>query len=237
VASAGAGFVAHMTYAPELPGAGDVPSALAAFGAVAAVGHTDSDWAGAAAALASARTGARGGRPLVTHLFNGMPPMHHRAPGPVAAALSAGARGEAVVEVIADGVHLEAGTVRMVFDTVGAANIALVSDAMAAAGLPEGDYTLGRQAVRVTGREARLVPSGSLAGGVSTVLEQVRWCVQEVGIGLLDAVTAASRTPARALALARSGALAAGSHADLVVVDQDLGLRRVMRRGAWLPPA
>jgi N-acetylglucosamine-6-phosphate deacetylase len=237
VATAGAGFVAHMTYAPELPGAGDVPRALAELGAVASVGHTDADWAGAAAALTSARTGARGGLPLVTHLFNGMPPMHHRAPGPVAAALSAAGRGEAVVELIADGVHLDAGTVRMVFDTVGAEHIALVSDAMAAAGLPDGDYTLGRQAVRVTGREARLVPSGSLAGGVSTVLEQVRWCVQELGIGLLDAVTAASRTPARALALAGAGSLAAGAHADVVVVDDDLVALRVMRRGSWLPSA
>ena len=235
VAAAGTGFVAHMTYAPELPGAADVPDWLAAMGAVAAVGHTDARWADAAAALAAARTSARGGRPLVTHLFNGMPPMHHRAPGPVAAALSAAARGEAVVEVIADGVHLDAGTVHMVFDTVGADNIALVSDAMAASGLPDGDYTLGRQAVRVTGREARLVPSGSLAGGVSTVLEQVRWCVQELGIGLVDAVTAASRTPAMALALTGSGALATGQHADVVVVDDELTLRRVMRRGAWLP--
>jgi N-acetylglucosamine-6-phosphate deacetylase len=228
------GWLAQMTFAPELAGAGAVPAALARWGALAAVGHTDAEWSVAAAALAGAGDGVRGGRPLVTHLFNGMPPLHHRAPGPVAAALAAAARGEAVVEVIADGVHLADGTVRMVFDTVGAHNIALVSDAMAAAGLPEGDYTLGRFDVRVSGREARLVPGGSLAGGVSTLLEQVRWLVQDLRVSLEDAVTAASLTPATALALDGVGSLTAGNLADVVVVDGSLQLKRVMRRGDWL---
>ncbi|NNM45718.1 amidohydrolase family protein [Knoellia koreensis] len=226
------GWLAQMTFAPELAGADAVPARLARWGALGAVGHTDAEWAVAAAALAGASEGVRGGRPLVTHLFNGMPPMHHRAPGPVAAALSAAARGEAVVEVIADGVHLADGTVRMVFDTVGPANIALVSDAMAAAGLPEGDYTLGRFNVRVSGREARLEPGGSLAGGVSTLLEQVRWLVRDLGISLEDAVAAASLTPATALALDDVGSLAAGKLADVVVVDDSLELQRVLRRGA-----
>ena len=235
VAAAAGPWFAHMTYAPERDGADELPARLAAAGALAAVGHTDAPWEVAAAALERVRTaGARGGRPLVTHLFNGMPPLHHRTPGPVAAALAAAARGEAVVEVIADGVHLAAGTVRMVFDTVGAANIALVSDSMSAGGLSDGEYTLGGQAVRVVGREARLVKDGSLAGGVSTLLEQVRWCVQDLGIDLLDAVTAASRTPAAALSLDGVGGLAAGQHADLLVVDEDLSLRHVLRRGSWL---
>ncbi|GAB3444661.1 amidohydrolase family protein [Phycicoccus ginsengisoli] len=235
VAAAAGPWLAHMTYAPERAGADRLPARLAAAGALAAVGHTDAPWEVAARALELVRSaGARGGRPLVTHLFNGMPPLHHRAPGPVAAALAAAARGEAVVEVIADGVHLAAGTVRMVFDTVGAANIALVSDSMSAGGLSDGEYTLGGQAVRVVGREARLVRDGSLAGGVSTLLEQVRWCVQELGVGLLDAVTAASRTPSAALTLDRVGTLAAGQHADVLVVDEDLSLRAVLRRSSWL---
>ncbi|MFC8503669.1 N-acetylglucosamine-6-phosphate deacetylase [Pedococcus sp. NPDC057267] len=235
VAAAAGPWFAHMTYAPERDGADELPAHLAAAGALAAVGHTAAPWEVAATALERVRSaGARGGRPLVTHVFNGMPPLHHRTPGPVAAALAAAARGEAVVEVIADGVHLAAGTVRMVFDTVGASNIALVSDSMSAGGLSDGEYTLGGQAVRVVGREARLVKDGSLAGGVSTLLEQVRWCVRELGIGLLDAVTAASRTPAAALSLERVGALAARQHADLLVVDGDLSLLRVLRRGSWL---
>ena len=237
VAAAATGAFAHLTFAPERPGAGALVDALAAAGAVGSVGHTDADFATTAAALAAVgSTATRGGRPLVTHLFNGMPPLHHRSPGPVAASLAAAGRSEAVVELIADGVHLDGGTVRMVLDTVGPGQVALVSDAMAAAGLAEGDYTLGGRAVTVRGREARLAGGGSIAGGVSTLLEQVRWCVRDLGIDLHDAVTAASRTPATALALADVGELSPGRWADVVVVDEDLALQRVLRRGAWLPP-
>ncbi|HEY3534156.1 MAG TPA: amidohydrolase family protein [Pedococcus sp.] len=233
------GALAHMTWAPERPGGDAVPEALAAVGALASLGHTDTDYAGAAHALRSAAgRGVRGGLPLATHLFNGMPPLQSRAPGPVAAALAAAARGEAVVEVIADGVHLDPGTVRMVYDAVGPDHLVLVSDAMAASGLPDGAYTLGGLDVTVRGREARLTEGASLAGGVSVLLDQVRWLVTELAIPLRDAVRAAATTPARALGLERVGSLAAGGHADVLVTDDSLALRAVMRRGAWLlPPA
>ena len=231
----GEGSFAHMTWAPERPGADGVPAALAAVGAIGSLGHTDVDYPGAARALeAVAAQGARGGLPLTTHLFNGMPPLLSRAPGPVAAAIAAAARGEAVVELIADGVHLDGGTVRMVFDAVGPDHIALVSDAMAASGLPDGAYTLGGLDVTVSGRAARLTDNGSLAGGLSTLVDQVRWLVQDLGIPLVDAVRSASATPARALALAGVGALVAGAWADVVVVDHQLSVQRVLRRGAWL---
>ena len=126
-----------------------------------------------------------------------MPPLHHRAPGPVAACLAQAARGEAVLEVIGDGVHLDAGTVRMLFDVVGADGICLITDAMAASGMPEGTYALGGRDVVVAGRTARLADGGSIAGGVATLLEVVRWCVQDAGVPLQDAVRAASQTPAR----------------------------------------
>ncbi|WP_082590399.1 N-acetylglucosamine-6-phosphate deacetylase [Phycicoccus sp. Soil748] len=229
------GGLRHMTFAPERDPRSELPSALADHGVVASLGHTDADHDTCAAALAAvAGYGGAGGKALVTHLFNGMPPLHHRAPGPVGAALGAAVRGEAVVEVIADGVHLAGPTVRLLFDTAGSAAIALVSDAMSASGLPEGAHTLGGRSVTVTGREARLTEGGSLAGGVSTLLEQVRWCVQDLGIDLVDAVTAASATPARAVGLAEVGALAPGGHADVVVADESLELVRVLRRGAWL---
>lgn len=235
VLEAGPGVIAQMTWAPELPGAERLPAALAGLGILGAVGHTDADVATARRAFAAlAAHPVRGGLGLATHLFNGMPPMLSRQPGPVAAALSAAGRGHAVVEVIADGVHLDGGTVQMLFDTVGPHQIALVSDCMSAAGLPDGDYTLGGRAVRVQGRDVRLAESGSLAGGVSCLLDQVRWCVTALGIALADAVYAASATPARALALDGAGALVAGGHADVVVVDDELTLQRVMRRGAWL---
>jgi N-acetylglucosamine-6-phosphate deacetylase len=231
----GEGTFAHMTWAPERPGGETVPAALAAVGAVGSLGHTDVDFRGAADALDSvAALGARGGLPLTTHLFNGMPPLLSRAPGPVGAAIAAAARGEAVVELIADGVHLDGGTVRMVYDAAGPDHIALVSDAMAASGLPDGAYSLGGLDVTVSDRAARLTGNGSLAGGVSTLLEQVRWLVVDLAIPLADAVKAAATTPASALALADVGSLSAGLSADVVVVDDDLTLQRVLRRGVWL---
>ncbi|WP_457253491.1 N-acetylglucosamine-6-phosphate deacetylase [Pedococcus sp. P5_B7] len=233
--AAGEGAFAQMTWAPERTGGDQVPAALAAVGAVGAVGHTDADYDTAARALdAVADRGVRGGLPLTTHLFNGMPPLLSRAPGAVGAAIAAAARGRAVVEVIADGVHLDGGTVRMLFDTVGPEHIALVSDAMSASGLPDGAYTLGGLDVTVSARAARLTSNGSLAGGVSTLLDEVRWLVRDLGIPLSDAVAAASATPARALALTGSGSLAPGQHADLLVVDSQLVLHRVLRRGTWL---
>ena len=165
-----------------------------------------------------------------------MPPLHHRAPGPLAACLAQAGRGEAVLEVIGDGVHLAAETVRMLFDLVGPQAICLVTDAMAASGMPDGSYTLGGRDVLVADRTARLADGGSIAGGVATLLDVVRWCVAEAGIPLLDAVTAASVTPAQTLGLTGVGSLAAGQQADVVVVDDDLQLRRVLRRGSWLAP-
>ena len=233
--AAGEGAFAQMTWAPERPGGAEVPAALAGVGALGAVGHTDADFDTVAAALdAVAAHGVRGGLPLATHLFNGMAPLLSRSPGAVGAAINAAARGTAVVEVIADGVHLDGGTVRMLFATVGPEHVALVSDAMSASGLPDGAYTLGGLDVQVSGRAARLTSNGSLAGGVSTLLDQVRWLVRDLGIPLSDAVVSASATPARALALTGSGSLAPGQHADLLVVDSRLDLHGVLRRGAWL---
>jgi N-acetylglucosamine-6-phosphate deacetylase len=236
VVAAGAGGVVQMTFAPERQGADALMAQLAAAGAVPAVGHTDADAADTRAALDRILTlGARGGRPLVTHVFNGMPPLHHRSPGPVAAALASAGRGEAVLEVIGDGVHLAAETVRMLFETVGPDSLALITDSMAASGMPEGRYSLGGRDVVVEGRTARLASGGSIAGGVATLLDVVRWCVSDVGVPLADAVVAASRTPAAVMGWADVGALEAGRRADLLVVDDALEPVRVLRAGTWLP--
>jgi N-acetylglucosamine-6-phosphate deacetylase len=227
--------LAQMTFAPERPGATGLPALLGSHGVLAAVGHTDCDAETAWAALRAGLDAApRGGRPLVTHVFNGMAPLHHRAPGPVSAALAAAGRGEAILEVIGDGVHLAPATVRMLFDLVGAQGICLITDATAASGMPDGTYTLGGQDVIVSGRTARLARGNSIAGGVATLLDVVRWCVQSAGIPLLDAVTAASSTPSQALALPGIGSLQAGHVADVVVVDDELSLQAVLRRGVWL---
>jgi len=101
--------------------------------------------------------------------------------------------------------------------------------------MPDGTYTLGGQDVIVSGRSARLAERNTIAGGVATLLDVVRWCVQAADIPLLDAVAAASSTPSQTLALGGIGGLQAGKLADVLVTDDELSLHAVMRRGVWLP--
>ncbi|QKE83100.1 amidohydrolase family protein [Arthrobacter sp. NEB 688] len=190
----------QMTIAPERPGADRLVRALVEHGVRPAVGHTEADAAVTARTLATVAD-LQGAPALVTHLFNGMAPMHHRAGGPVAAALAAAARGDAVVELIADGVHVAPEVVRMVFETVGPGGIALVSDAMAATGLGDGRYRLGGLEVEVHEGTARTTDTGSIAGSTSTLADCVRWCLEVVGLPEDDVLATASTTPARALGL------------------------------------
>jgi len=227
---AGRGHVRVMTLAPELPGSETLAELLRSHGVIVAVGHTEADAMTVERVLSV-------GQGLVTHLFNGMPPLHHRAPGPVGGSLSAAAQRRAHVELVADGVHLADDTVSMVFHLIGPGGIALVTDAMAAAGMADGAYVLGPQRVTVTGGVARLQQDGegSIAGGTARLLDVVRRCVQVAGIGLLDSVTAASRTPAAVLGIGHEvGSLRPGLRADLVVVDDELQPLRVMRSGGWV---
>ena len=241
IAAAAHGSLVTMTVAPEIAGVrgpGGVIDALVAAGAVPSIGHTDAsaeqvDDAVTQARAALAGAGARSARPTATHLFNGMRPLHHRDPGPIASCLAAAGRGEVVVELIADGTHLAAGTVRAVFDLVGAGSIALVTDAMAAAGMPDGTYDLGPMQVRVLDGVARLADGGSIAGGTAHLLDVVR-CAARAGVPLEQAVLAASGTPATVLGRRDLGALEAGRRADVVVVDASLAPQRVMRAGEWV---
>ncbi|QCB96003.1 N-acetylglucosamine-6-phosphate deacetylase [Arthrobacter sp. PAMC25564] len=248
---AAGGTLKTMTYAPELPGARELLAMLARHGVTPSLGHTDADARTAAASLTdaadllaaehAARTagaGARGfgagARPTVTHLFNGMPPLHHRSPGPVAACLRLARAGTVAVELIGDGVHLDPETVRMVFELVGAGNVALVTDSMAATGLPDGDYELGPSAVVVHGGTATLQGNGALAGGTATLLEVVRRTIG-AGVSPADAVQAATAVPAKLLGLdSRIGSLRAGMHADIVAVDRGFSLLTVLRAGRVL---
>lgn len=113
----------------------------------------------------------------MTHMFNDTPPLHHRGPGPVSAALAAAGRGEVALEVMDDGVHLAPATVAMLFDLVGDQSIALVTHARSASGMPEGTYLGGRDVV-VSGRTARFVEGGAIAGWVATLLDVVLWFVE-----------------------------------------------------------
>jgi N-acetylglucosamine-6-phosphate deacetylase len=238
---AAAGTLATMSYAPELPGAAALVDLMTSHGVTPSLGHTDCDDQTAAASLAAGREGLESAGfdgisslPTVTHLFNAMPPLHHREPGPVAACLRAAQSGKAVVELIGDGVHLDPRTVATVFQLVGAANIALVTDSMAAAGHPDGSYRLGSATVTVRNGVATLDSTGSIAGGTATMLDVVRRTVG-AGVGLADAVFAATAVPAAILGVSDEvGGLRRGLSADAVVVDGDLALAGVIRRGRWL---
>ncbi|WP_280361709.1 N-acetylglucosamine-6-phosphate deacetylase [Nocardia wallacei] len=225
--AAAGGHLRVMTLAPERRGFDVAARLLAAHGVVVALGHSDADYAAFRSALAPGGPGT-----LVTHLANGMPPLHHRAPGPAAAGLVAAAERRAIVELIGDGVHVESGFAALAFATA-PGRVALITDAMQAAGLPDGDYRLGPQPVRVTGGVAR-VATGAIAGGTATLLQCLRWAVRDCGLPLLDAVVAATSTPAAAAGLDDAGDLRPGLAADAVVLDEKQGLRRVLRHGQWL---
>ncbi|HLR84566.1 MAG TPA: amidohydrolase family protein, partial [Nocardioidaceae bacterium] len=233
ILDAAAGTVSMMTIAPERPGYEPTAKVLHDRGVAVALGHSDADYDTFATALVDLD-----GSGIVTHLANGMPPFHHRAGGPVGASLVAGARSEAVLELIADGQHVDAGFVRLAF-TAAAGQIILVTDAMSAAGMADGEYDLGGQRVGVRNGLARLLDGdgefGSIAGGTSHLIENVARCVNDYDIPLLDAVRAASIAPARAMGIDDAcGALLPGRYADVVVTDERLAPTSVMRRGTWL---
>ncbi len=223
--AAARGHLRVLTIAPELSGALTVIQAATRAGVTVAVGHTD---ATADVTMAAIDAGAT----LATHLFNGMRPLHHREPGAVGALLD---RAEVTCELIADGVHLDDIAVRLTARAAGPGRLALVSDAMAAAGMPDGAYQLGSQRVTVAGGVARLLDdSSAIAGSTATLAEVVRHAIA-AGLPVPAVAAAASATPARVLGLAgRTGALSPGLAADLVLCDEDFRLRAVMRQGQWL---
>ncbi|WP_172191268.1 N-acetylglucosamine-6-phosphate deacetylase [Actinomyces faecalis] len=240
----GRGHVVTMTIAPEKPGVtGDdgVIEALLTGGALPSFGHTDSEAGPVREALADAEARiqarlvagepVRSGLPTVTHLFNGMRPIHHRKPGPVPSFLAGAANWHCVVELIGDGVHLSPQIVREVFELVGKGNIVLITDAMAAAGMADGDYVLGSQPVTVADGVARLSDGGAIAGGTAHLIDVVR-TTWKGGVDLLDAVYSASVQPARVIGDDSIGALEAGCWGDVVVTDADLRPVTVVRRGA-----
>lgn len=231
------GALATMTVAPEAAGADEVIDALASSGAVPSLGHTDGGSAEMSRAVdrsiaALRRRRGRSRLPTATHLFNGMRPIHHRDPGPALAALDAASRGEMVVEVIADGVHLDARTVAHVFSIAAEDCVVLVTDAMAAAGMADGRYRLGALDVTVEKGVATLTEGGAIAGGTAHLVEVLRLAVLEAGVELVAAVRAASTVPARVLGLEDEiGSLAAGRRADVLMVDRALRPVTVLRGG------
>jgi len=223
----GEGLIRMMSLAPELPGALAAIETLTQHGIVASVGHTDATYAQAQAAFAA---GAR----HVTHLFNAMSPLHHREPGVVGAALTTDG---VMVQLIADGLHLHPATLAVVVRCKGVDEVLLITDAIAGAGLPDGEYTMGRQRVIVRNGEAR-TPAGNLAGSTLTLERAVANMVRLVGVPLSSSLQMASLNPARVLGLAqRKGRLAPGYDADLVCLDADFNVRLTVVGGRALRPA
>ncbi|GAA2605720.1 N-acetylglucosamine-6-phosphate deacetylase [Actinomadura fulvescens] len=221
---AGGGHVRMITLAPELPGGLDLVRAAVDEGVVAAVGHTD----GTAAQVREAfDAGAR----VATHLFNAMRPLHHREGGPIVAALN---DPRVTVELINDGVHIDTEVARLTFNAAGADRVALITDAMAATGMGDGSYTLGVMDVEVKDGRAVLAGGTSIAGSTITMADGFRRAVTVVGLPIEDAARSAALVPARALGLDdRIGSLAPGKEADLVVLNDDLEVERVMKGGRW----
>ncbi|MCL2489541.1 MAG: N-acetylglucosamine-6-phosphate deacetylase [Propionibacteriaceae bacterium] len=216
------GPVAMVTIAPERPGAIEVIRWLASRQVVVAVGHTGADDACTRAAIAA---GARG----ATHLFNAMPELLHRAPGPV---LPLWESPDVWVELVCDGVHVAGDLVAAVMKSK-PQRCVLVTDAMAAAGTQDGDYMLGGLAVEVRGGVARLAGTNTIAGSTLTLDQAVRVATR-AGAPLELALQAASSHPADYLGITGVGRLEAGDVADIVALDDALQVVKVMRRGHWV---
>ncbi|TNM59554.1 amidohydrolase family protein [Streptomyces sp. NP160] len=209
------GAVVMVTAAPELPGGLALVRRLAGAGVLAAVGHTGAD---AATARAAVDAGAR----VATHLFNAMPPVHHRDPGPVVALLD---DPRVVVELIADGVHLHPLVLAHAARSAGRGRWVLVTDAMAAAGCGDGRYDLGGLAVEVVGGVARLATAdgaeGAIAGSTLTLDAALR-CAVGAGLPFADALAAVTATPAALLGRADRGHLEPGATGGAVLLSDAL---------------
>jgi N-acetylglucosamine-6-phosphate deacetylase len=225
--SIGGDAIRMVTLAPERSGSDKAISRFIAAGVVVAVGHTD-------ATYEQTRHAVGLGATVGTHLFNAMRAVHHREPGPAIALLE---DPRVIVELIADGVHVHPAMQRAVIDAAGADRVALVTDATAAAGLGNGEYQLGTVEIDVVEQVARVRGTSTIAGSTATMDQLFRAAAgfgSDRDAALVAAVKLTSTTPARALGLDSVGSLRPGADADLVVLDRDLHVTRVMTRGDWL---
>lgn len=215
------GALAQITIAPELPGALDAIGRFASAGVKVAIGHTAAGYEETARAFDS-------GASILTHVFNAMPGIHHRAPGPILAAIDAP---HVTLELINDGVHVTAPAARLV-TRLAPGRIALITDAMAATGMADGQYTLGSQPVQVEDSIARLLDGdgspGSIAGSTLTLDAAVMRAVSDLGLSPLEAVQAASLIPLRALGLIADdehSLLRRGMPARYLLLNDDMSIR------------
>jgi N-acetylglucosamine-6-phosphate deacetylase len=207
-ALAGSGLVRMMTLAPELPRAREAIRLLLENGVVPSAGHTDATYEELTSAV---HTGLRTG----THLYNAMSPLGHRAPGAVGALLS---DCRTRVGIIADGIHVHQAALKIAYHQKGPDALALVTDAMEAAGMPDGEYELGERMVRLESGAVR-TPEGSLAGSVLTMDTALRNAARLLDVPLHEALSMITSTPAAILGLPTKGRITPGADADLVVLS------------------
>ena len=219
--AAAGGLIRIVDVAPEVPGNLDFIRKLSGKVRVS-VAHTDTDYETAVQAF-------KAGACELTHTYNAMPQMAHRMPGPIPAGVEYGAD----AELIADGIHVHPAMVRLLFRIYGREHVLLISDSMRACGLPDGEYTLGGQAVTVHGKRAVLTEQpDTIAGSVTCLYDCMKEAVLHMGIPLEDAVCAASETPARALGVTHDyGRLASGAYANIILADPELNIRAVYQKG------
>ncbi|MET7756950.1 N-acetylglucosamine-6-phosphate deacetylase [Streptomyces sp. NPDC005389] len=214
-----------VTLATELPGGIDSVRLLAEHGVIAAIGHTDASYEQTVEAIDAGAT-------VATHLYNAMPALGHRAPGPIAALLE---DERITVELINDGTHLHPAALELAFHHAGPERVALITDAMDAAGFGDGRYMLGPLEVEVKDSVARLVEGGSIAGSTLTLDRAFKRAATIDGLPVESVVQAISANPARLLGVYdRVGSLDPGKDADIVVLDAEFNLKGVMRKGEWI---
>ncbi|HWM03612.1 MAG TPA: N-acetylglucosamine-6-phosphate deacetylase [Actinophytocola sp.] len=223
--AAGKGAIRMVTIAPELDGAVPAVKRLVDAGVIAAVGHTD-------ALAEDVIPAVDAGASVATHLFNGMRPLHHREPGPIGVLMD---DERVTVELICDLVHLHPTVVRMAARHAGAGRTVLITDAISAAAAGDGVYDIGGLEVTVTDGVPTLAGGGSLAGSTLTMDAAFRNLVHGCGLGVREAVAAASTRPAELLGLGKvTGRIEAGLAADLVLLDESLRPSAVMHGGEWV---
>ncbi|NOU69498.1 N-acetylglucosamine-6-phosphate deacetylase [Paenibacillus sp. LMG 31461] len=218
----------QLTLAPEREGGHEMIAWLRDQGIVAACGHTDASYADIQSAVAVGLSHA-------VHTFNAMKPLHHREPGTVGAVLT-----DARIsgEVIADGIHVHPAAIKLLTMVKQPHGLLLITDAMSAAGLGDGQYDLGGQAVTVQAGVARLTEGGALAGSTLTMIDALRFMVREVGVSVAEASRYASGNPARLLGLeATHGSITEGKHADLLLISSELELEQVWVHGMTMNEA
>jgi N-acetylglucosamine-6-phosphate deacetylase len=213
------GQIRMLTIAPEIEGAQELIASAAARGVCVSLGHSDADFATAESAIATGASHA-------THTFNAMRPLDHRSPGIVGAVLT-DARLSA--DIIADGIHLDPAVVKLFARAKGPEQTVLITDATAAAGMPDGVYHLGSMQVEV--KDGKCMSDGKLAGSVLTMDLAVRNLARFAGWDLAHAVAAASRNPARVAGFRNKGVLAAGADADFVVLNAQGEVQRTFIGG------